>query len=139
MLCLMGERDVRTLLLADARIATRIITGLGRRLAEVEQRLADAVLKTAPQRVAAVLCRLTASAGPEPGLFAHRPALVRLTHEQLAELVGTTRETATKLLGELRAAGLVRLRRGGIVVLDPEGLRAVVEHGDPAAPRRAGP
>ncbi len=134
-LCLMSEDDVRTMLLADPRISTRIITGLGRRLAEVEQRLADTVLKTLPQRVAAVLCRL-ATGAPESGLFAQRASQIRLTHEQLAELVGTTRETATKLLGELRGAGLVRLRRGGIVVLDLEGLRAAAEHGD-GAPRRS--
>ncbi len=128
-LCLMSEQDVRTMLLADTRIATRIITGLGRRLAEVEQRLADTVLKTAPQRVAAVLCRLATTA-PESGLFAPRGFNIRLTHEQLAELVGTTRETATKLLGELRVAGLVRLHRGGIVVLDLDRLHAVAEHWD---------
>jgi CRP/FNR family cyclic AMP-dependent transcriptional regulator len=128
-LCLMSEEDVRSMLLADPRIASRIITGLGRRLVEVEQRLADTVLKTAPQRVAAVLCRL-ATAAPEPGLFAPRGLHIRLTHEQLAELVGTTRETATKLLGELRATGLVRLHRGGIVVLDLDRLHAVAEHWD---------
>ncbi|WP_217899449.1 Crp/Fnr family transcriptional regulator [Blastococcus mobilis] len=135
-LCLMSEYDVRTMLLSDTRIVTRIVTGLGRRLAEVEQRLADTVLKTAPQRVAAVLCRLAAAAR-ESGLFAQRGPHIRLTHEQLAELVGTTRETATKLLGELRGAGLVTLRRGGIVVLDVEGLRAVAEHWDYGRPRRS--
>ncbi|MDP9427442.1 MAG: Crp/Fnr family transcriptional regulator [Actinomycetota bacterium] len=130
-LCLMSEQDVRSMLLVDTRIATRIITGLGRRLAEVEQRLADTVLKTGLQRVAAVLCRLATAAPPETGLFLQRGRQIRLTHEQLAELVGTTRETATKLLGELRAAQLVGLRRGGIVVLDLEALRAVAEHGEP--------
>ncbi len=77
--------------------------------------------------MAAVLCRL-ATAAPESGLFAPRGLNIRLTHEQLAELVGTTRETATKLLGELRVAGLVQLHRGGIVVLDLDRLHAVAEH-----------
>ncbi len=133
-LCLMSEQDVRGMLLSDSRIASRIITGLGRRLAEVEQRLADTVLKTVPQRVAAVLCRLAAAAPSESVLFPQRGPHIRLTHEQLAELVGTTRETATRLLGELRAAELVKLRRGGIVVLDIEGLRAIAEHGESGPP-----
>jgi CRP/FNR family cyclic AMP-dependent transcriptional regulator len=136
-LCLMSEQDVRSMLLTDTRIATRIITSLGRRLAEVEQRLADTVLKTVPQRVAAVLCRLATAAPPEAGLFSQRAPQIRLTHEQLAELVGTTRETVTKLLGELRAAGLVRLRRGGLVVLDLPRLRAAAEHGEPGRPARS--
>ncbi len=123
---LTSEQDVRSVLLADPPVATRIIAGLGRRLADVEQRLADSVLKSAPQRLAAVLCRLASTA--PTGLFGRRPGEIRLTHEQLADLVGTTRETTTKLLGELRDAGLVQLRRGGIVVLDHAELRATAEH-----------
>ncbi|MDP9498317.1 MAG: helix-turn-helix domain-containing protein, partial [Actinomycetota bacterium] len=94
--------------------------------ADVEQRLADSVLKSAPQRVAAVLCRLASTA--PTGRFGRRPGEIRLTHEQLADLVGTTRETTTKLLGELRDAGLVQLRRGGIAVLDHDQLRATADH-----------
>jgi CRP/FNR family cyclic AMP-dependent transcriptional regulator len=127
-LCLMSEHDVRTLLLADGRIAGRIIAGLGRRLAEVEQRLADTVLKPVPQRLAAVLCQLV-EAAPETGLLSPRGPEIRLTHEQLADLVGTTRVTTTKLLGDLRDAGVVRLRRGGVVVLDRDRLRSAADHG----------
>jgi CRP/FNR family cyclic AMP-dependent transcriptional regulator len=87
------------------------------------------VLKSAPQRVAVVLCRL-ASTAPS-GMFGQRPGEIRLTHEQLADLVGITRETTTKLLGELRDAGLVQLRRGGIVVLDHAELRATADHSRP--------
>ncbi len=64
------------------------------------------MLKTAPQRLAAVLCRLASTAPAPAGLFGRRPGEVRLTHEQLADLVGTTRETTTKLLGELRDAAV---------------------------------
>lgn len=127
-LCLMSEHDVRTLLLADGRIAGRIIAGLGRRLAEVEQRLADTVLKPVPQRLAAVLCQLV-EAAPETGLISPRGPEIRLTHEQLADLVGPTRATTTKLLGDLRDAGVVRLRRGGVVVLDRDRLRSAADHG----------
>jgi CRP/FNR family cyclic AMP-dependent transcriptional regulator len=56
----------------------------------------------------------------------------------LAELVGTTRETVTKLLGELRADGLVGLRRGGIAVLDEAGLRVVAEQGESGRSRHPG-
>ncbi len=129
MLCLLSEQDVRGTLLADTRIATRIIWGLGRRLAELEQRLADTVLKTAPQRVAAVLCHLVAAAPTDARHDSEGAPRIRLTHEQLAELVGTTRETSTKLLGELRTAGVVTLHRGEIEVVDLERLRAIAERG----------
>lgn len=121
-LCQMSESDVRTLLLSDARVAARITEGLGRRLAEVEQRLADALLKTAPQRVAATLATLAGAAPTPARLAGPRGREVRLTHAQLADLVGTTRETTTKVLGDLQARGVVALRRGTVVVVDLEGL-----------------
>jgi CRP-like cAMP-binding protein len=48
---------------------------------------------------------------------------VQLTHEQLAALAGTSRETTTKVLGEFAQQGLITLGRGRVVVLDPAGLR----------------
>ncbi|WP_380165585.1 Crp/Fnr family transcriptional regulator [Jannaschia sp. R86511] len=121
-LCQMSESDVRALLLSDLRVAARITEGLGRRLAEVEQRLADTLLKTAPQRVAATLATLAGAAPTTLRLAGPRGHEVRLTHAQLADLVGTTRETTTKVLGDLQVRGVVALRRGRVVVLDVAGL-----------------
>ncbi|WP_078067055.1 helix-turn-helix domain-containing protein [Streptomyces jeddahensis] len=44
---------------------------------------------------------------------------ITLTHEQLAALAGTSRETCTKVLHEFAARGLLRLARGRITVLYP--------------------
>lgn len=121
-LCLMSRADVQELLLGDPRIALRITETLGRRLLEAEQRLADFALKALPQRLATLLASL--AVGQPPRLFRPGQREVRLTHEQLADLVGTHRETATKVLNELREAGLVELRRGRVLVLDVAALRA---------------
>lgn len=107
--CFMNRRDVERLLLGDLRIVTRITEALGGRIEGLERRLSDTVLKSVPARVCATLATLAGSP----------PASVRLTHEQLADLVGTTRETMTKVLGELRDRHLIRLRRGRVEVLDP--------------------
>ena len=48
--------------------------------------------------------------------------LVIRTHEQLAALAGTSRETCTKVLHDLADRGLLRLARGRITVLDPARL-----------------
>ena len=47
---------------------------------------------------------------------------VAITHEQLAALAGTSRETTTKILGELAELGLISLGRGRITILDRPGL-----------------
>ncbi len=113
-LCLMSEHDVRSMLLSDPRVAARIAEQLGARVAELEDRLADMVHKTLDERVASALLRLTGG----------RAEAVRLTHEQLAQLVGTSRERATRALGDLAARDLVRPRRGRVLVRDPVRLAA---------------
>lgn len=117
--CLMSRADVERLLLSDPRIATRVAELLGSRVAELERRLGDTVLKSVPERIAATLARMAMSGG----------TTIRLTHEQLADLVGTSRETATKVLGELADRRLVGLRRGRIVVHDPAQLLALSDSG----------
>jgi CRP/FNR family cyclic AMP-dependent transcriptional regulator len=52
---------------------------------------------------------------------------VAYTHEALAEMAGTYRETATKIFNELQAAGLIELRRGRVLIRDAPGLRALSE------------
>jgi len=123
--CVMSRADVHKFLLSDPRIAIRITTILGERLIEMERRLSDTVFKSVPQRIAATLCTL---AGQQRRPFGSRHAVVALTHEQLAALVGTSRETATKTLNELADRGMVRLARGKITILDPDGITA--EAGD---------
>jgi CRP-like cAMP-binding protein len=62
---------------------------------------------------------------PRTRLFSSGYPEVRYTHEQLAEMMGTYRETVTKILNEFRAAGWVELRRGKILVLDRMALESL--------------
>ncbi|MDV6013591.1 Crp/Fnr family transcriptional regulator [Haloechinothrix sp. LS1_15] len=121
LLCLMSRNDVRRLLLSDHRIATRITEQLGARVADLEERLTDVVSKNVNERVASSLRSLLATDQDR------KPQPIKLTHEQLAQLVGTTRERATKALGELAELNLVRLRRGKVVVQDERGLAAYAD------------
>jgi CRP/FNR family cyclic AMP-dependent transcriptional regulator len=123
--CVMSRADVHRFLLSDARIAARISESLGTRVAQLERRLSDTVFKSVPQRIASTLTLLSEQ---QPRRALGRGAQVSLTHEQLAALAGTSRETTTKVLGEYADLGLLRLGRGRITILDGEGLRA--ETGD---------
>jgi CRP/FNR family cyclic AMP-dependent transcriptional regulator len=127
--CVMSRADVHRYLLSDARIAARISEILGRRVAELERRLSDTVFKTAPERIAATLCQL---AGQQTKRPLGRGSQIALTHEQIAALTGTSRETATKILDDYADRGLIRLGRGKLTILDAAGIAA--ESGDPPAP-----
>lgn len=122
--CVMSRAEVNRLLLSDARIAARITEILGSRLVELEQRLSDSVFKSVPQRVATTLLTLAAEprpAGPARVLGRGGPQIA-LTHQQIAALAGTSRETTTKVLREFAGQNLIRLARGRITVLDAERL-----------------
>ncbi|MBW1603483.1 Crp/Fnr family transcriptional regulator [Streptomyces sp. JJ66] len=120
--CVMSRADVQRYLLSDARIAARIAEILGTRLSELEQRLSDSVFKTVPQRIATTLVTLAGQSRPARSLLSGRHPQLSLTHEQLAALAGTSRETTTKVLHDYARRGLVKLARGRITVLDQEGL-----------------
>ncbi len=115
--CLMSRDDVYRLLLSDARIAARIAESLGARVADLERRLGDTVLKSVPARITSALAALSGTDHTD----------IRLTHAQLADLVGTTRETMTKVLGDLRDRDLVSMRRGRIRVKDAARLGALCD------------
>lgn len=120
--CVMTKADVRRLLLGDPRISARISETLGRRIGELEQKFSDAVFKSVPERIAGALVTLAAASSGRP---LGRGIQVKLTHEQLAALAGTSRETTTKVLGELADRDLISLGRGRITVLDQDGLRGL--------------
>jgi len=50
---------------------------------------------------------------------------VPLTQSDLASLIGTTRESINKALGNFRKQGLIRVQAGRITIIDPEALRAL--------------
>jgi len=124
--CVMSRDHVLHQLLSDPRIAARIADTLGRRLAQMERRLSDMVLKSVHQRVVATLA---AFAGDRLRDAVGAPSVhVALTHDQLAALAGTRRATAAKVLGELADRGLIRLARGEVIIVDVAGIAA--EAGD---------
>jgi CRP-like cAMP-binding protein len=82
----------------------------------MECRLSDSVFKSVPQRVASTLITLSGQ-NRRRGLPSRGP-VVALTHEQVAALAGTSRETATKVLGDFADRGLIRLARGRITLVD---------------------
>ena len=52
---------------------------------------------------------------------------LKITHEKIAAHLGTAREVVTRMLKYFQTEGLVRLSRGTVEVIDPEGLRGLAE------------
>ncbi len=127
-LCLMSRDHVQRLLFGNPRIAMRIVEALGERLVHVENRLLDFAFRRVPERLARLLLQL---AQPHRNLFSRTQRMeVRYTHEELADMIGTTRETVTKLLNEMRGRKLVELQRGRITLLSMDDLQHIAS-GEP--------
>jgi CRP/FNR family cyclic AMP-dependent transcriptional regulator len=119
--CVMDRADARRLLLSDPRIAARIVEILGQRLMAMEQRLSEAVFSNVAHRVAAALCTLADS---HPDAAQDGAIHLTVTHSQVAELAGTSREPPPRPWVTSPARGCCGLSRGRITVVDRSGLAA---------------
>jgi CRP/FNR family transcriptional regulator len=76
---------------------------------------------TATQRLARTLLQLVRNTGP--GKQARTP--LSLTHQQIAEMIGSSRETVTRLLASFRQRHLVEIENSTLIVNDREKLREI--------------
>ena len=118
-ICQLSVAEVERHMLSDPRIAIRISRHLGEQVARLEERLTDLALRPLQARVASTLVRLVESQRPTR----NRHVTIRLTHDQLAGLLGATRESTSKAMADLAIRGLIRQGRGRIIVIDLDGLR----------------
>ncbi len=116
--------DMRRLLREWPEIAIELLTSLARRLRETNERLARQSFQTVQSRVAAVLAELVreALAGGEVGAGVS----ITSTQAELAQLAGSSRESASRFLAVLERAGVITQGRGKLVVHDPEALERYV-------------
>src|SRR5271166_6233448 len=108
--------DMRRLMTQHPEISMRLVVALGRRLREMNERLSRQSFQTVQSRVAVVLSELVdqAVADGRPG----SDVLVTATQADLAQLAGSSRESASRFLAVLERAGVISQGRGRLVVHD---------------------
>ncbi len=116
--------DMRRLLREHPDIAVKLVISLGRRLREANERIARQSFQTVQSRVAGVLGQLVIQAQAEGA--GDRDVLVVVTQADVAQLAGSSRESASRFLAVLERAGIVTQGRGRVVVHDPEALKRYV-------------
>ncbi|PZR51659.1 Crp/Fnr family transcriptional regulator [Xylanimonas oleitrophica] len=105
---------------AHPKVATQLLGALARRLRRTNETLADLVFSDVPGRVAKALLDLSTRFG-EPSDEGVRVAH-DLTQEELAQLVGASRETVNKALADFAGRGWVRREGRAVVLLDMDRL-----------------
>ncbi|HNR32983.1 MAG TPA: Crp/Fnr family transcriptional regulator [Candidatus Hydrogenedentes bacterium] len=122
-LCLMRAVDFRKCVREEGAFACQVAHYLCERGLETEQTLSEMVFCSVRRRLASGLLRLLRREGGQPG------ATLQVTHQELANLIGSTRETTTATLHGLRTEGIVALANRSIVIRDPAALEHVARSG----------
>ncbi len=144
--------DMRRLMTEHPEISMRLVVALATRLRETNERLSRQSFQTVQSRVAVALSELVAQEQAEEreqmeadgrnaragaGAEGSAPApsssssgssdvLITATQADLAQLAGSSRESASRFLAVLERAGVISQGRGRLVVHDPEALKQYV-------------
>jgi CRP-like cAMP-binding protein len=119
--------DMRRLMTEHPGISTRLVIALGRRLRESNERLSRQSFQTVQSRVAVVLSELVAQELAEAGAEQQgKEVLITATQAEVAQLAGSSRESASRFLAVLERAGVISQGRGRLVVHDPAELQQYV-------------
>jgi CRP/FNR family transcriptional regulator, cyclic AMP receptor protein len=116
----LGHDALEPWLLRHPEVAQKLLNALARRLRRTNETLADLVFSDVPGRVAKALLDLSTRFGKPADdgvLVAHE-----LTQEELAQLVGASRETVNKALADFASRGWLRLEPRSVVIMDIERL-----------------
>lgn len=130
--------ELRWMMNEYADVSLGITKVIGIRRKRIERRLKQLLFLSNRQKVVHLLLELAeqyglpAADGTDLG--------IRLSHQDLANIIGSTRETVTVALGKLQLEGLIRVKRQRIKLLDVQRLARCVHRPAPSfADRRAVP
>jgi len=122
-----GRRDFLSLLESDARFSIQLLTVLAERIGDLTDQLSDFVFHGLPVRLAKRLIELAETYGRETKEGLRIEA--KLSQQDLANLVGTSRESVNKQLRAWEDDGWVRLDHGEVIVVRRDELQELA--GDP--------
>ena len=114
------REDFLSFLANRPQVALRIINVLGGRLRDAQGRLRDLAGERVEQRLASVLLMLSSKLG----------FTLPFTRQEIADMAGTTTETAIRVMSQLKDRGIIRSTRGKVIILD-EGKLKLLSEGPP--------
>ena len=112
-----NSQNFLSFLAAYPAVALRIISILGGRLRDAQNRLRDLAVERVEQRLAKILLMLFSKFGDT----------LPFTRQEIADMSGTTTETAIRVLSRLKDGSIIRSTRGKIIILDETKLRLLSE------------
>lgn len=115
-ICPLSIGELKQLMYGDKELSFKILKLVGLRLMKLERKLELLVFKDARTRIIEFLKDAASWKGQKVGLEIMIPT--RLTHKDIASLTGTSRQTVTSILNELKEKNLIYFDRKKILVRD---------------------
>lgn len=107
-------------MMENPAIAIKVMRVMGKKILELQAKLQDFGLGDVNYRIVSLLLRLASEHGKPVG--EQIQISLSLTHQEFANMVGTTRETVTRLFNLLKKAHILTVERKKIVILDVPAL-----------------
>ena len=119
------QDDSLSLLKQYPALALKVIEEQGRRLRDAQDMIRSMAVERVERRIARILLKLAATTGSssEDGIIIE----LTLTRQDIAQMAGTTVETAIRTMSRFRKKGLVRTKRGRVIILEPHELVKIAE------------
>jgi len=120
-----ARNDCLTLVNRYPVFALAVISDLGSRLRSSAEQIRSLAVERVEQRIARILLKLAESAGSDSpeGRVIEMP----LTRQDVADMTGTTVETAIRVMSKFRRLELIKTRRGKVVLVELAALQEIAE------------
>jgi len=119
-ICPLTTQELKELMYENKELSFKILKLIGLRLMKLERKLELLVFKDARTRVIEFLKDAASWKGVKVGF--ETMIQTRLTHKEIASLTGTSRQTVTTILNELKEKNLINFNRKQILIRDLEKL-----------------
>ena len=120
LLCKIRRKDFETLLSMYPELSFQLLKSVGLRLKQAEAQLVNVICNDVSRRVRETLIDLMVK---ESGTLPDRPIKIKITQQDLANLIGASRQKTWQTLKELEDSGVLRLMYRSILVIAPNKLR----------------
>lgn len=116
-ICVVSIEDLRKMMEMNPKFNFQITKLIGLRLKKIQNRFESLVFKPADERVKSFIKELANDYGKNiPGNPEEKVIHLKLTHEDIAKLTATSRQTVTRLLNDLEKTGIISYDRKSIFV-----------------------
>lgn len=119
---ILNRSDFQREILNKPLLALRLLQALSSRLRSADKQIEDLTFRNLPGRVASNIIDLSKKHGIKTSDGVK--ITLKLTHQELAEMIGTAREVVTSILNDFRKANCIKLDQKHIIITDFQELRS---------------